>query len=709
MPITSCTIIRRPGYYYLANDLEGTLVGEDYCILIISDNVILDGNGKSINPHGKNAVVLKPHVMTVRNITIINTTFLNVDIAILVDQDSRDIIITNNVFSSGLAVYTRNFISRCRISNNIFLDSSVKAKVYECEITDNKFINGSLILIDQHNTAGYVKNIISYNEFQNGGLRFDAEVGIGRLGGGPMLYVVENNTVNGKPLIYIQNRRGINLENIEAGQIVIVASEDIKIRNIRISNTEAGIVLFNVVGTTVTECNIRNARYGIYVLSSRDIKIEKCKFDRNNIGIFISRITREGPSKNILIANSTLIENKKGIVVKGVEMLKIHKLSIKNNYIGAEIDDSNNINMEHCQIDENGEGLQVNITTDIEIRNSNIMNNKIGLNAREVKYLIISNLEVKNNEIGITLNFPSNIKINDIKIENNKVGIVFNQGTNISFMNNLVEKNELGVKVISTSNFKLSKNTYTKNNQAISIIYFSRDIQVTDSIFAENVFDINISGDVSVWSEAKLNNITLLNGKVGLIANRSTVIASYILIKNYAMGAFITNYSDVTIDRCIVEKVETGFSARKASLTVMNCRLSNYEHGFIYIDELRRFNIINNIFENGKTAIWIRQISSRLPPCPQGKIINNTIINNYVGINITKTGNIFISNNTFSKNTFGVFLMNSSQVDIRYNVFYTNKIGIYDYGYLWMKFDRNTIMQNKFINNRVAIRLTIEK
>jgi len=55
--------------------------------------------------------------------------------------------------------------------------------------------------------------------------------------------VIKDNTVNDKPLIYINRKSNRTIKNVDIGQLILVKCKNINIESLRISNTTVGIQL----------------------------------------------------------------------------------------------------------------------------------------------------------------------------------------------------------------------------------------------------------------------------------------------------------------------------------------------------------------------------------------------------------------------------------------------------------------------------------
>ena len=159
-------------------------------------------------------------------------------------------------------------------------------------------------------------NVITYNDFFNNGIYPWA------------IYrqsIFENNTVNGKPLIFLIEKIGIEIE--DAGQILLYRCGSIHIKNLNLSFTTVGLTLFEVNGFTVENCRISNNNIGLIIIDSNNIMISKNSFSNNQEGIEIY------PSTSLKIQNNNFINNSK-IIVFELDYRQIRNTLLNNFYEG---------------------------------------------------------------------------------------------------------------------------------------------------------------------------------------------------------------------------------------------------------------------------------------------------------------------------------------------------------------------------------------
>ncbi len=117
---------------------------------------------------------------------------------------------------------------------------------------------------------------------------------------------VVNNSVNGKPLLYQENKRDVIID-IDAGQIVLIKCDNITVKNQNISNTSVGIYLELTNNCYFLNNNISNSVYGIKLWQSNNNKIINNTLANNEYGIYNTH------SHDNIIKNNNISLNYYGI------------------------------------------------------------------------------------------------------------------------------------------------------------------------------------------------------------------------------------------------------------------------------------------------------------------------------------------------------------------------------------------------------------
>jgi hypothetical protein len=195
------------------------LLGQD------KNTTIIDGNQKGCT------IILSSENSIINNFTLIGGGF-----------DTDDF---NNFFRAGLRITGSNNI----ISNNIFKKNRFGlsgVRVTNLTIKDNIFIEDGVGFTSYEND-GRPKLKIEY-----------------------FLHNIENNFVNGKPLYYLVNENNNQIDNLEAGQLILVNCTNFKMKNISISETDCGLVFYFCNNCITENCNIINNSLAIWTFKSNN-------------------------------------------------------------------------------------------------------------------------------------------------------------------------------------------------------------------------------------------------------------------------------------------------------------------------------------------------------------------------------------------------------------------------------------------------------
>lgn len=169
---------------------------------------------------------------------------------------------------SGINIYANlTTISENTLLNNnfgIYIRDSSNNKIIE-----NKFINNECGL-----TICSANNIIRDNSFFNDGISV-----------GSYNNIIENNTVNFKPIIYLRDQENKTID-YDAGQIILVNCNFTTVKNQNITKTATGISLYNCNNCIVENNNVLDSKSGIIISDSNNNNISFNDLYRNkNFGI----------------------------------------------------------------------------------------------------------------------------------------------------------------------------------------------------------------------------------------------------------------------------------------------------------------------------------------------------------------------------------------------------------------------------------------
>jgi len=289
--------IQRDGDVYTFTD---NIIG--YSILVSADNIIIDGAGYALEgPLGGLATGID---ISGVNVTIKNMEIKSFEFGIWLYTSNNKIYgnnITANGLFEGVGIYLEssfNIIDRNNItvSNNFWFDIGICLGGSNNVITDN-ILTGSGLVVG--------------NSYQN---------------------IVENNIVNGKPLIYLEEASDYSIGY--AGQVVLVNCNNIRVGDLDLSNISVGVQLWEtynslIYGNSVTA----NDLGGIWLSKSSYNSIYRNNVTVNGplgIGLFGGVALIE--SSNNIIYENRIVNNPRGIFSSGSSNNVIYHNSFVNNY-----------------------------------------------------------------------------------------------------------------------------------------------------------------------------------------------------------------------------------------------------------------------------------------------------------------------------------------------------------------------------------------
>ncbi|RLE67744.1 MAG: hypothetical protein DRJ45_09000, partial [Thermoprotei archaeon] len=295
--------------------IEGfTITGYNGIYVYSDSNIISSNNISSNNWYGIS-------LSDSSNNTISNNNISNNEFGISLGDSSENTISNNNISNNGCGIdlfsySSKNIISDNNISNNLngmhlysyssentISDNNISNNGYgislwrssENTISDNNISSNNYMgisLSDSSNNtisnnnisnnefgislSNSSKNIISGNEFTNDGLFVHSYQNS-----------VFDNTVNGRPLIYLEDESN-RFVDYAAGQVILVNCNNITVKNQELTNTDVGIELFHSHNCLISENNISNNVDGIYLDDSSNNTISDNNISSNNwIGIYL--------------------------------------------------------------------------------------------------------------------------------------------------------------------------------------------------------------------------------------------------------------------------------------------------------------------------------------------------------------------------------------------------------------------------------------
>ncbi|RLG92988.1 hypothetical protein DRO29_08080, partial [Candidatus Bathyarchaeota archaeon] len=505
-------IIVRDGIYYenLKVDKQLTIKSENG-----SDNCIVDGGGFG------DVITLNADGITIEGFTVRNSGSYWPDAGVKVFSNANNITynsitnnyygiylssscnntIANNIICSnnlhGIDLYDskNNSISNNNILNNsygIFLDYS-----NESSISNNNILNNYLgIVLDYSNENSISNNNISNNDrgialdnSNDNKIRKNEFIKDGIFVYSSYGNIVEDNTVNGKPLVYLEGESDEFIDN--AGQVILVKCKNITVMNSELTNTDVGIELFESDNCLISNNNISNNYDGISLRYSNNNSISN-----NNI---CSNSPKYGinlwDSKNNSISNNNILNNSCGIYLTDSNDNKIRKnefikdgLFVRGSY-GNIVEDN----------EVNGKPLIY-----LEDESDKFIDNAGQIILVRCKNITIMNAEISNTDVGIELFESDNCLILDNNISNNDCGIYLYDSNNNSISNNnICSNNYEGISLGHSKNNSISNNNFSNNEYGIDLWWRSTNNIIYLNNFIDNTENADSWSSTNIWNSTE--------------------------------------------------------------------------------------------------------------------------------------------------------------------------------------------------------------
>jgi len=328
---------------YITYTLTSNITSDADGIVVERDNIAIDGAGYTVQGTGGGVGM---RLSERSNVTICNSYIV--------------------YFLSGIELYSSNNITvtKSSITDNeqgIWLDYSSNNSISGNNITANSWCGIFL--------GGSSDNIIAGNIF------FDSGLVVGNSYGN----TVENNLVNDKPLVYLEGASHRNVT--EAGQVILVSCEYIRVENLNLSHTTTGLYLLNTNNTIIFGNSITaNNRYGIELSLS---------------------------SNNTLFGNNVTANNADGIYISESSSNTLSGNKIANNYGGMRLIGSSNNSIVGNTMPANGaDGISLEYSSNFNsIFGNNVSNSRFGILLADSSNcnIVSENNATSNNWYGIGL------------------------------------------------------------------------------------------------------------------------------------------------------------------------------------------------------------------------------------------------------------------------------------------------------------------
>jgi len=291
-------ITRKDNVYTLGGDISGSVDNGQNFITIEKDGAIFDGSGRTIRGTGTGVGIA---VYGRKDVTIKNTRIID--------------------FGTGIELRATDFETNSTAFNNQILDNYLESEYWGISLDTDKGVISDNTIVSKNDKYGVLfrcnNTVFSNNAFVNGGLiRYEPAT----------QNVFSDNTINGKPLVYLEGQASQVVDN--AAQVFLVDCENMIIRNVdTTAHLRVTIELSETTNTKVSNCKgniaLRNSH-------SNTIVDNHLTYVGSMVSYSSSTIELSGSNNNTIIDNSIEATNSYGVLLTGSSYNHVQRNSISS-------------------------------------------------------------------------------------------------------------------------------------------------------------------------------------------------------------------------------------------------------------------------------------------------------------------------------------------------------------------------------------------
>lgn len=453
-------------------------------------------------------------------------------ISVLHDSNFN-LIYENNINHSGFDGITVLHTNNNKIFNNTILNFK-----YHGIWTDGYTLIKNNVIKDGHTSIlvwGYSNNITG-NRFKNCGISFSKRTySLEELSS---QIIDTSNLVNGNPVYYYVKESGLRSNNFtNAGQVLLVKCHNLKISNLKISNTTEGIFSYSSSNLNISSCKIENT-------TGNAINLEYCDdnlISNNNIKNSFHGIDLFFCDKSTIL-NNFISSSSYGLSLgAGNNYLIQGNTVIKNRFNGLYIVDGHDNIILNNNCSNNGDGIHISGNTELVLKKNIVNNNRFeGIDLFDISNSIISENTVKHNGLqGIQFTSGTNTNVyENIVSLNGRNGFDLGGVHNCHFRLNIANNNEIFGFYLSNCDNNIIQNNLINNNycginftlnsdnnliignslKANTVCYYQDDTCV-GNIFENNICQ-EFNPDVSIILTASILMAFSIMATIYLILNK---------------------------------------------------------------------------------------------------------------------------------------------------------------------------------------------
>ncbi len=435
------------------------------------------------------------------------------------------------------------------------------------------------------------------------------------------ILIESNNTVNGKPLIYMRDEDLFgSMISPTCGQLILVNVSNGRIDKVFLSNATFGIWIFQSKNLSITNCSLENYIYhGIYIYDSEGIEIRDSTFFKCFYSVIFSY------SKGVIVRGNDMSSCDTGIFIRALSDCLVTENTIFNmSNNGIRIDESKyNLtgnHISHCEIGITSP-YNGHREVDNEIVGNSISNCQVGIDDIG-KFTDVLYNNIRECDVSIRTGDESQYKVT---IGKNQINTSFGdgillKGNGVSVLENTIfAKNGYGIRISDGAGDVIEHNSM----YYCSLVFddFHRDIEwntigtgnevnslpILRLLDPSGIYDVDYNdlhfGQVLIYANyVDISNIHVANTTVGFYIDCNSATITDSSASECDIGMEIDN--GVWIENSHFQENRVGLLAREGYYNG-GVRGSQFKRNSLAIfnDGEDDFSIMNNIFKSNNISI----------------------------------------------------------------------------------------------------------
>ncbi|MDW7732964.1 MAG: NosD domain-containing protein [Methanolobus sp.] len=592
----------------------------------------------------------------------------------------------------------------CNISDNLVSESY--AGIYFYNSNDSTISNNQI----GSNTIGIYLQKSANNTMVNNTMESN-DYNFGTYGPNPEHFVHNidtSNQVNGKPLYYLVDQADTQVP-LDAGQVYVVSSANITVKDISISNGYEGVMLAYTNNSRVENITVSQNAGGVLLVNSDSNTLDKINAINNTYGIYLENSTDNTLTDSIIGSS-------------GWDGISLYSSSnhnvLDNNTIdsggcdGIYIDNSeNNILSNNTIIDNPESGIDLYYSDSNSMVGNIVINNTYhGIHLNVSSYNTLTGNNASDNlKSGIYLYNVSNYNVLDdnTAINNTEKGIFLLNASNSILTNSSVSSNDYGIFLEDSTNNTLANNTMASNDFNFGVYgpeleHFVHDIDTSNMVNGKPLYYLITQADMQVPLDAgqvyvinstnvTVRDISVSNGYHGIaFAYTSNSRIENFTASDCYRGIYMMHSDFNTIESIVTNDNIYGLEIKMSGNNLLSNSTSISNIAGLYLINSSN-NDLNNIDLDSNTINGIRFSNS-----DNNNLTNSTANDSFIGIDISNSAFNTINNNTANTgNYYGIYIYRSDNNTLTNNTASSNEqAGIYFY-----YADSNTLENNTANDN----------